>query len=93
MKLSGGVKNVNQIKSSSWMKTMSWFYICGWMIKQRRQILEPNKMTVQNGMKRITEWMKWMDGMDGWDGWMGWMGWMDGRTDGWMDLKCKLFVG
>ncbi len=67
---------MNQIKSSSWMKTISWFYICGWMIKQRRQILEPNKMTVQNGMKRITEWMEWMVWMDGW---------MDGRTDGWTD--------
>ncbi len=52
--------------------------------KAARQILEPNKMTVQNGMKRITEWMEWTEWMDGW---------MDGRTDGWMDLKCKLFVG
>ncbi len=30
--------------------------------------------------------MEWMDGMDGWTGWNGWM-------DGWMDLKCKFFVG
>ncbi len=57
------------------MKTISWFYICGWMIKQRRQILEPNKMTVQNGMK---------ESLNGWNGWYGWMdGWTDGRTDGW----------
>jgi hypothetical protein len=59
---------VNQIKSSSWMKTLSWFDICGWMIKQRCQILEPNKMTVHRmEMKRMTEWMEWMDGWtDGW---------------------------
>jgi hypothetical protein len=50
--VSGGVKNVNRIKSSSWMKTLSWFYICGWMIKQRCQILEPNKMTIQNGNEK-----------------------------------------
>jgi hypothetical protein len=27
-------------------------YVGGWMIKQRCQILEPNKMTVQNGNEK-----------------------------------------
>jgi hypothetical protein len=58
--------------------------------KAARQILEPNKMTVQNGMKRITEWMEWTEWMDGWmdgrtDGMDGMDGWMDGWTDGRMD--------